>query len=82
MIMNVHMQPSHCIPLHSVACAGLPDPRYMGHSGGYVDRRTHACHGMSSQATCEMYMATLHMHMAYIWTEALHGGGRINTRTK
>ena len=64
MIMNVHMQPSHCIPLHSVACAGLPDPRYMGQSGGYVDRRTHACRGMSSQATCEMYMATLHMHMA------------------
>ena len=63
MIMNMHVQPSHCIPPHSVACAGLPDRRYMGHSGGYVDRRTYACHGMSSQATCEMYMATLHMHL-------------------
>ena len=64
MIMNMHVQPSHCIPPHSVGCAGRPDPRYMGNSGGYVDRRTHACHGKSSQATCEMYMATVHMHMA------------------
>ena len=29
MIMSMHVQPSHCIPPHSVACAGLPDPRYI-----------------------------------------------------